>query len=274
MTASTPSGRAVAAPTSASTTPRPKIMVVVLENTDYAAALQQPFLASVAKRGALLTNFKAEARPSQPNYIALIAGSTYGVISDDNVTIDARQIGDLLDARSLRWKVYAEGYPGNCFLGARDGLYVRKHVPFLSFKAVQQDRDRCARIVDAAELANDLKDGTLADFSLYIPDIHNDGHDTGVAYADRWMSAVFGPVLQDANLMNSLLFVVTFDESKSTLFGGNHVATIIVGDGVRPGAILTGGYNHYSLLRFVEDELGLGTLGQQDEKARPITGLK
>src|SRR5262249_29701624 len=117
-----------------------KIMVVVLENTDYDDAIEQPFLASLVKRGLLLTHFTAVAHPSQPNYIAMVAGSSFGVRSDGNVDLDQRHIGDLLEAKGLQWKVYAEGYPGGCFLGARAGSYVRKHVPFLSFKSVQNDK--------------------------------------------------------------------------------------------------------------------------------------
>src|ERR1700676_4302528 len=127
--------------------PQAKIMMVVLENTNYDAALHQPFLAALAKRGALLANFTAEAHPSQPNYIALISGATHGVTSDANVSLEGRQIGDLLEAKGLQWKAYAEGYPGNCFLGTEHGTYVRKHLPFLSFKSVQNDQQRCARIV-------------------------------------------------------------------------------------------------------------------------------
>jgi Phosphoesterase family len=133
-----------------------KMIIVVLENTNYADALQQSFLASLAKRGALLTNFTAEAHPSQPNYIALISGSTHDVTSDRNVTLDARHVGDLLEAKSLQWKVYAEGYPGNCFLGTQSGTYVRKHVPFLSFKNVQTDPSRCARIVESWRLTYEM----------------------------------------------------------------------------------------------------------------------
>jgi acid phosphatase len=109
-------------------------MVVVLENTNYEDAIEQPFSASLIKRGELLTNFAAEAHPSQPNYIALVSGSIRGVTSDANVDLDQRHLGDLLEAKGLQWKVYAEGYPGGCYLGAHTGTYVRKHVPFLSFK--------------------------------------------------------------------------------------------------------------------------------------------
>src|SRR5690349_4032039 len=98
-------------------------MFVILENADYSDALAQPFFASLALRGALLTNVRAVAHPSLPNYIALISGSTQGVSTDRPVTLAAAHIGDLLEARGLRWKAYAEGYPGHCFLGDRLGNY-------------------------------------------------------------------------------------------------------------------------------------------------------
>src|SRR5262249_39288622 len=86
-----------------------KVFVVVLENTDYPTALAQPFLADLAPRGALLTNFFAVTHPSQPNYIAMVAGSTYGVTSSGNVTLNVSHLGDLLEASGRSWKVYAEG---------------------------------------------------------------------------------------------------------------------------------------------------------------------
>ena len=131
---------------------------MVLENTGYDRAMRQPFLKSLARRGALLRHFPAEAHPSLPNYIALVSGRPSGSTMTHDVTLDKPQIGDLLEAKGLSWKVYAEGYPGGCFLKASDGDYVRKHVPFLSFKNVQTDPARCARIVNAAELKSDVRD--------------------------------------------------------------------------------------------------------------------
>jgi len=249
-----------------------RIMTVILENTRYADAMRQPFLTALARRGALLENFSAVAHPSLPNYIALVTGSTYGIASDDDVTLDKPHIGDLLDAKGVSWKVYAEGYPGGCFLKAKDGDYARKHVPFLSFKDVQTDPVRCARIVKASELKSDLDSGRLPRWSLYIPDQKNDGHDTGVAYADRWLSDTFGPLLKDPKFIHGMLFIVTFDEGRG-YFNRNHVVTIFIGDAVRPGAVSAAAYNTYSLLRLSEDVLGLGNLGEGDAHARAITGI-
>lgn len=252
-----------------------KIMIIVLENTSYDDAVKQPFLASLIRRGALLTRFSGETHPSQPNYIALISGSTHGVRTDDNVTIDARHIGDLLEAKGLQWKVYAEGYPGSCFLGARSDGYTRKHLPFLSFTDVQTDPIRCARIVDASHLSQDMRAGTLPDYSLYIPELRNSGHGTGVAYADRWLSATFGPLLQSRELTKRLLLVVTFDEDHpSQLFpSSNHILTVLLGDSVNPGAKSDKAYNHYSLLRLIENEFDLGDLNENDAQAPEITGI-
>jgi phospholipase C len=183
--------------------------------------------------------------------------------------IDAPHLGDLLEQKGLQWKVYAEDYPGDCFLGATSGNYARKHVPFISFADVQNDPARCARIVEASQFDADLKASQLPDFSFYAPNLRDDGHNTGAAYADRWLSQRFGSLLQDSRFRQDMLFVVTFDESES-LFGPNHILTVLYGDSVKPGSQSAQSYNHYSLLRLIEDELGLGNLGQGDATANPI----
>jgi hypothetical protein len=42
---------------------------------------------------------------------------------------------------------------------------------------------------------------------------------------------------------------------------------------VRPGAVSQKYYNHYSLLRTVEDNFALGTLGQGDASAHPVQDI-
>lgn len=249
-----------------------KVLIVVLENTDLADALAQPFMAELAKKGGLLKDYRAVRHPSQPNYIAMIAGSTHGVSSDRNHTLDQPHIGGLLDKAGKTWKAYAEDYPGNCFLGKSSGSYVRKHVPFLSFKDVQKDPAKCGRVVEASAFAADLKAGTLPDYAMYIPDMNNDGHDTGVSFADKWLAKTFGPVLKDPALPSDLLIVFTFDED-STSGGDNTVYTVLYGAGVAPGSVSVVRTGHYSLLRTIEDALGLGTLGLEDAKADPISGV-
>jgi phospholipase C len=246
-------------------------MIVVLENEDASNAIDQPFLKSLAARGAYLASYQAITHPSQPNYIAMTAGDLHGVKDDRNVDLDVRHLGDLLDARGLSWKVYADGYPGGCRLDARIGPYARKHVPFISFRNVQADPARCAKIVDSPRLYDDLAAGALPDYSLFVPDMNHDGHDTGVEFADRWLQSAFGPLLGDPRFMKGMLFVVTFDESRRS--GGNRIYTALYGDSVIAGSVSDHPWNHYSLLRTIEEAFGLGTLGLNDQSADPIRGI-
>jgi phospholipase C len=247
-----------------------KAVIVILENTSYDQALAQPFMAGLAKQGALLSNYHAVTHPSQPNYVALISGSNAGVPDDKPVNLSRRHLGDLLEAAGKSWRVFAEAYPGNCFLGATAGKYARKHVPFLSFKSVQLDPARCARVTDASGFADAARGGSLPDFSLYIPDLNDDGHDTGAPYADDWLKRTIGPLLP-AWPADTLL-VVTFDEDDRKN-PDNQVYAALYGGGVAPGSESQDSLSHYSLLKTIEQSLGLGSLGAGDASAAPITGV-
>jgi hypothetical protein len=245
-----------------------KVMILVFENSDYEDALKQPFFAKFAKDGTLLTNYHGATHPSQGNYIALIAGDMLGVTDDYDFNLDGNHVGDLLEAKGKTWRVYAEDFPGNCSLRSVSGRYARKHNPFISFKNIQQNPSRCRNIVNASTLQSDIQNGTLADYSFYIPNLNNDGHDTGVGYADKWFSRTFGPLIQDPRFMNGMLLVATFDEGEDD--PTNHIYTVLLGAGVKANVTFNKNVNHYSLLRMIEDGFGLGTLGRKDAQAETI----
>lgn len=257
-----------------STAPEPieHVFVVVLENADAATAEKLPFLQRLASQGARLAHFEAVTHPSQPNYIAMAAGSTWGVRGDSIVTLDVPHLGDLLEEANRTWRVYAENYPGHCYLESStpDHLYVRRHVAFLEFVNVQQNATRCSsHIVDATVLDADIATRALPSYGLYIPNQQHNGHDTGVAYADAWLESRFGPLLNDPRFTRRTLFVVTFDESESEDF---RIATVLWGAGVRH-VVSTHPYDHYSLLRTVEELFSAGSLGQEDARAEPLTDV-
>ncbi len=248
-----------------------KVVLMIFENSSYDEAMAQQVLSQFAQSGALLTNYHAVGHPSQPNYVALIAGSRSGVSSDRPVTLDVPHLGDLLEQHGKTWRVYAQAYPGNCYLGAQSGTYARKHVPFLSMKDVQSDPTRCANVVDDSNFASDLQSGNLPDFSLFIPDLNNDGHDTSVSYAANWFSSYFGPLLSAPAFSKDTLLILTFDEDDHS--EGNQVYTVLYGASVAPGATSSAAYTHYSVLRTIENQFGLGTLGQNDDSAAPISDV-
>ncbi|HEY2325237.1 MAG TPA: alkaline phosphatase family protein [Thermoanaerobaculia bacterium] len=249
-----------------------RVFVVVLENEDERAAIRQGFLGQLASRGALLKNYHAITHPSQPNYVALVAGDTLGVRSDRLVTLNATHLGDLLDARKISWKAYAEDYPGGCYLGASRGNYARKHVPFLDFVDVQSDPRRCAEhVVDARELDADIAHRDLPQFSFYVPNLQHDGHDTNVRVADAWLRTRFETLMTDPRFIDGTLFVVVFDEAR--LFGPNIVYCVLVGAGIHPGVVSQTRYDDYDLLRTFEEIFHAGTLGRHDATASIIRGI-
>lgn len=248
-----------------------KIVLVIFENTSYSDAINQPFFKKFADQGVLLTDFHAITHPSQPNYVALVGGSTLGVPYDGNVDLNYNHLGDLLEAKGKSWHVYAEKFPGRCFLGASKGRYARKHNPLISFKNVQGNPMRCANITDETSFLADFKLGKLADFTMYVPDLDNDGHDTDPSFADNWFSNTFAPLIQNQAAMNGVMIIALFDEDD----GGsdNHIYAAMVGPDVMPGAQLTPRYDHISMLRTIEDIFAVGNLGRDDAKSSPITGF-
>jgi phospholipase C len=243
------------------------IVVIVLENTTADEALKQPFMGGLTEKGAYLDQFYAVAHPSQPNYLALAGGSTFEVGNDDEVNIRAANLGDLISS----WKVYAEDYPGNCYLGMFKNDYARKHNPLISFVDIQTNPKQCNKIVSATEFHQDMKKHQLPAISFYIPNQKNDGHDTGAAYADTWLKKAFAKWFADPEVLKNTLFVITFDEDDYR--ANNRIYTLLLGAGVKAGVRSNTRYNHYSLLKTVEEIYKLKTLGKNDKAANAITDI-
>jgi hypothetical protein len=96
----------------------------------------------------------------------------------------------------------------------------------------------------------------------------NDGHDSSVTVAGRWARNWLTPLLSNANFNAArTLVVLTFDEGSTT--GTNQIYAVLLGSAVSGATGLVGTtnstrYNHYSLLSTVEQNWGLGNLGQGD----------
>jgi len=248
-----------------------KVITVVLENTDYTDAMKTAYMGGVlSKQCAGFSNFHGEGHPSQGNYIAMTSGSTQGVSDDGSVDLKVQHIGNLLEAKGLDWKSYAEDYPGKCFKNDKSG-YVRKHSPFISYTNVQSSPAECAKIVPSTQFDVDAKAGTLPAYSFYSPNLDDDGHDTDVNFADAWVKKTFSAYLADPAFMADTLFVITFDEDSGS--DANTIYTLMCSPSIVPGTLITSSYNHYNLLRTVEDEFGLGTFGLEDAKVTSITGI-
>lgn len=248
-----------------------RVIYIVFENEDQRQVISNAYFKALAARGVNFTNLKAETHPSQGNYIAMMAGDTYGVDHDRNVDLNVPHLGDLLDSKNKTWKLYAEGFPGECYIGSRSGKYARKHAPFMSFLNVSKNKMRCGNIISEKTFFTDWKAGALPNFSMYIPDLNNDGHDTSIDYSATWLKKNFEAMFNNADLMKDTLIILTYDES--SFFGGNTIYNVFLGPMIKSGSVVTAAHSHYSLLKMIEDEWELGSLNRGDAKAPVITGI-
>ena len=253
-----------------------RIVVVVFENKDYDEVIGAPSAPTfdlMARRYALLENYYAVERPSLPNYLAMISGSTQGLTKNcTECVFESRNLADTIEASGRTWKVYAEGLPRVGYTGAQSGRYVKRHNPFPYFRSVLSNPARLQRMVPYGQLARDLRQNRLPDFSFVVPDLCSDMHDCPVATGDAWLKAFLTPLLRSPQLKGSVVFV-TFDEAEDDLpGGGGRIATLAVGPAVRRGVISSKGLNHYGLLRTIEDAWGLPRLGRS-RTANAVTGI-
>ena len=249
-----------------------KVVLIIFENKNADPVGRQSFFAKLAREGANFTNFYALAHPSQPNYIALVSGSTDGVHGDSTGRLERSHLGQKLKS----WKSYAEGYPKNpnakCDLRPTIGRYAMKHEPFLSFADIQ-DSPTCEHITDLKDFFADAKAHQLPDFSLIIPDLDHDAHDQPIQFANDWFRKKFTPVIEDAEFKRDVLFIITFDENDAKFRRtGNRIYTVFWGDGVIQRTV-PDVYDHYDLLRTLEEIFGVSPMTQNDGNARPIAGV-
>jgi len=243
-----------------------RIMIIIFENTGYSTAMADPNFYNIAQKGLTHTTSYAIVHPSQPNYICQIGGALlYRENFDVNLT--ETSLVNLMEDKGISWKAYAEAYPGNCFGGYASKPYVRRHNPFISFDYVRENPAICAKIVNSNELDVDLDSGHLPQYNYFIPDLNSDGHDTNITYAGKWLKNFLDERLP--KLPPGTLVVVTFDEDYGEDF--NRIYTVLLGDMVTPGSTDSTRYDHFSLLRTVEDNWDLGTLGRNDSTAIPYT---
>jgi acid phosphatase len=240
----------------APTIPRyPHVVVVVEENHTASSVLgnnDAPFVNSLASGGALMTRSYAVAHPSQPNYLALFAGETFGVDSDAcplNLG-DAPNLASELIASGRSFAGFSEGLPAEGSPVCTAGGYARKHAPWTNFTNVPASASQ--------PMAAFTGDGSLPTVSFVVPSLDNDMHDGSIAAADNWLAARLSGYANWAKANNSLL-IVTWDEDDD--HADNHIATIFYGAGIRPGSYDTP-INHYSVLSTIQEIYGLPKTGQ------------
>jgi acid phosphatase len=246
------------------------IMIIWGENTNESTADSQPYLASLASTYAQYTDYHAVTHPSQPNYMAFMCG-TVTVTSDVGCAAEPdANLVDLLEAHSVGWCEYEESMVTPC---ADAYPYLSKHDFAVNFSSVKNDPVRLAKIkgfdaTTSATYAPLLGENPPA-VAFVTPNMINDGHDGGVDNFDTWLKpgggfTFFQDMLASKYFTDGAIFI-TFDENSGLT--GNQVYCVAVSSKAISGYDVASTFNHYSLLRTIEDNFSLGTLGANDDTA-------
>lgn len=234
--------------------------MIVLENRSYSQAIAGTYIAQLAQKYALATNYHGVSHPSLPNYLALTSGSTWGIADDGWHALPAGGIGAQLTNAGMTWRAYMDGMSGTC--KASGYPYALKHDPFPYYGS-----DCPSQVVPFSQFNQDIA-GTVPNFVWITPDLCHDGHDCSTQVADAWLGQTVPIILGTQAWKDGGLLLITWDEGEDS---ANHVLTLVI----HPGTLIhtsDRSYDHYSLLASVEDRLGLPRLGQA-AKASPMDDL-
>jgi phosphatidylinositol-3-phosphatase len=186
---------------------------------------------------------------------------------------------------------------GHPEIGSRDSTrhatskdqYATKHNPFVYFHAIIDDRNYCdTHVVNLDHLSNDLAQVSTTPNLVYItPNLCHDGHDApckngepgGLISADAFLRTWVPRILHSPAFKQDGLLVITFDEGtdgKSCCNekplpggpppgqfgpGGGRIGAVLLSPFIAPGTQSPVEYNHYSLLRTLENIFGQSYLG-------------
>ncbi len=188
-------------------------------------------------------------------------------------------------------------------------LYAAKHSGFTNFASVQSDPKRADHLVGFDAFEADLKADRLPAFALIVPNQCNEMHGLPSAQAPvdcqskniagliRRGDAEIGRIVAQIQATRAwrssanLAIVVTFDEGlpsertgccgvtpdQPSNYGGGHIPTVVITNHGPRGLTDPTPYNHYSLLRTIEDAFGisehLGHAAETDKGVVPMVKL-
>jgi len=178
-------------------------------------------------------------------------------------------------------------------VASAEDAYATRHNPFMYFHSIIDDPAYCdAHVVNLDLLVADLASvATTPNYVFITPDLCSDGHDApcadgepgGLESINAFLLAWVPKILASPAYQQDGLLIITFDESDGpqsdasgccgagptpntplpgiTGLGGGRVGAVLLSPFIKPGTVSTTPYNHYSMLRSVQDLFGLPYLG-------------
>jgi hypothetical protein len=207
-----------------------------------------------------------------------------------------KTIADQFAERGLKWKAYVQDIVTPCrrpivnsadtTVSARLGdQYATRHNPFIYFQSLLDSGECIAHDVDLGQLTSDLANAaTTPNYAFIVPNLCEDGHDApcidgrpgGLLSADQFLREWVPRILASPAWAENSLLIITFDEADGgdasaccnqmpglnvVTAGGGRTGALLISRFIQPGTVNDTPYNHYSLLRSIEDIFALPHLG-------------
>ena len=247
---------------------------MIEENHSFAQIIDSPaapYLNALIENGALLTNSYGITHPSQPNYLALFAGSTEGIIANNcPLVLTVPNLRSTLAQVGRSFVGYSENLPT---VGSTDCIvasYVRKHNPWVNWQSSPINQVPSSENRPFSDFPTNFS--TLPTVSIIVPNQQNDMHDgkdpDRIQRGDQWLKTHLSRYVEWAETHNSLL-IVTWDEDDGK--SDNHIPMIVVGPMVRRGRH-DERIDHYGLVRTITEMYGAHPVGLS-RQARPLTTI-
>ncbi len=169
--------------------------------------------------------------------------------------------------------------------------YAARHVPFVYFHSIIDTPSCAADVIDLNQLPADLKAAhQTPNYAFITPDLCADGHDVtcpdgapgGYPGIDKFLREWVPRITSSPAYEDRGMLLVIFDEAANDASsccnepagpntpnpggptpasGGGRVGAVALSPCIAPGTVSTHPYNHYSFLRWTEDNFGLSHLG-------------
>lgn len=258
-------------------TPIRHVFVIVMENEEAKTVLSGgPFETSLAEKYSYASHYYGVCHPSTPNYLALTSGNAWQCGTNDFRFYNTSNLGNLLQSAGRSWDAFMETMPKPCDLHGY-ASYSPDPNAFLHYYNIVNNTALCdAHDVPFTNWYNDVNAGTIPNYALFVPNLTDDGHNTGLAYADHWLKDWLTPYLS-LPWFSSTVWFITYDEGLSghgyttdgtTIHGGNVILDAVspytLGVRPYPKDPYTANATHYTLMTTVEWLLGLGHTGHYD----------
>jgi hypothetical protein len=240
------------------------VFLLMEENHSYSSVIgssSMPYLNSLAQQYGLATQYYANTHPSIGNYFELTTGQI--ITNDDSYsgTVNVDNVVRHLLTAGKSWKSYAEDLPSVGYTGGDVYPYAKHHNPFAYITDVVNSQNQLQNLVPFTQLASDLNNNQLPQYSFIIPNMQDDGHDGSLNQADSWLQTNIAPLIASSTFQKDGLLIILFDESFSsdTQHGGGQVAMVVISPFAKKGYQSTTFYQHQSTCQLLLQGLGLNS---------------